>query len=77
MSMVKVDGNISEIDGLDLSVQYPEALENLKEHYGLKLEKGSMMKFLKARKVVYTRNDNKTIIVPTLKNSEIERSETF
>ena len=36
-----------------------------------------MMKFLKARKVVYTRNDNKTIIVPTLKNSDIERSETF
>ena len=73
MSMVKVDGNISEIDGLDLSVQYPEALENLKEHYGLKLEKGSMMKFLKARNVVYTRNNNKTIIIPDLGYSRIER----
>ena len=35
------------------------------------------MKFLKGRKVVYTKNDNKTIIIPTLRDSDIQRSETF
>ena len=73
MKNIKSISGVSRNEGLDLSLQYPEALENLKEHYGLKLEKGSMMKFLKARNVVYTRNNNKTIIIPDLGYSRIER----